>query len=105
MLAEIRYIDYRYYRFLLHPDGEFRMVREWKDPCWRTLHSLHQGLPSADAVLRTVLFGANVIEVASRGVMTLLVDEVLHPFYIFQVASIALWSLDNYYCQSRLIAP
>lgn len=30
--------------------------------------------------------------------MTLLVDEVLHPFYIFQVASIALWSLDNYYC-------
>lgn len=27
MLEEIRYVDYRYYRFLLHPDGDFRMVR------------------------------------------------------------------------------
>lgn len=27
MVEEIRYIDYRYYRFLLHPEGEFRMVR------------------------------------------------------------------------------
>lgn len=26
-IEEIRYIDYRYYRFLLHPEGEFRMVR------------------------------------------------------------------------------
>lgn len=23
----VRYIDYRYYRLLLHPEGEFRMVR------------------------------------------------------------------------------
>lgn len=37
--------------------------------------------------------------------MTLLVDEVLHPFYIFQVASIALWSLDNYYCAYSCIRP
>lgn len=27
LLDKVRYIDYRYYRFLLHPDGEFRMVR------------------------------------------------------------------------------
>lgn len=27
MIEQIRYIDYRYYRFLLHPEGEFRMVR------------------------------------------------------------------------------
>jgi cation-transporting ATPase 13A3/4/5 len=27
LLEQVRYIDYRYYRFLLHPDGEFRMVR------------------------------------------------------------------------------
>lgn len=26
-VTEVRYIDYRYYRLLLHPEGEFRMVR------------------------------------------------------------------------------
>lgn len=23
--------------------------------------------------------------------------QIIHPFYVFQVASIILWSLDNYY--------
>lgn len=27
MIESIRYVDYRYYRLLLHPEGEFRMVR------------------------------------------------------------------------------
>lgn len=27
MVDSIRYVDYRYYRLLLHPEGEFRMVR------------------------------------------------------------------------------
>lgn len=27
MIDEIKFIDYRYYRFMLHPDGQFRMVR------------------------------------------------------------------------------
>jgi cation-transporting ATPase 13A3/4/5 len=34
----------------------------------------------------------------------LLVDEVLHPFYIFQIASIILWSLDDYYFYAVTIA-
>lgn len=27
MVDMLKYVDYRYYRFLLHPEGEFRMVR------------------------------------------------------------------------------
>jgi len=27
MIDEVKYIDYRYYRFMLHPDGQFRMAR------------------------------------------------------------------------------
>ncbi|KAL8278174.1 hypothetical protein RQP46_009347 [Phenoliferia psychrophenolica] len=104
MVDKVRYIDYRYYRLLLHPEGEFRMVREWKDPTWKTIPSLRRGLSDADAVLRTTLFGQNVIEVASRSVGALLVDEVLHPFYIFQILSIVLWSFDNYYYYAFAIA-
>lgn len=61
--------------------------------------SLRRGLTAADTTLRSTLFGLNVIEVAARGTMALLVDEVLHPFYIFQVLSIVLWSIDDYYCE------
>jgi len=32
------------------------------------------------------------------------VPKVIHPFYVFQVASIALWSLDNYYYYAFCIA-
>ncbi|KAK4701843.1 hypothetical protein P7C70_g4386, partial [Phenoliferia sp. Uapishka_3] len=104
MVETVRYIDYRYYRLLLHPEGEFRMVREWKDPSWKTIPALRRGLSDAEAVLRTTLFGQNVIEVASRSAGALLVDEVLHPFYIFQILSIILWSFDNYYYYAFAIA-
>jgi cation-transporting ATPase 13A2 len=35
--------------------------------------------------------------------LELLFDEVLHPFYIFQIASIILWSLDDYYYYASCI--
>lgn len=76
--------------------------REWKDPTWTQIPALRRGLTTAESITRATLFGANAIEVASRGVFALLVDEVLHPFYIFQVLSIALWSFDNYYCESSV---
>lgn len=48
--------------------------------------------------------GPNVIDIASKSVIGLLVDEVLHPFYVFQIASIILWSLDDYYYYAFAIA-
>ncbi|GAA6055600.1 hypothetical protein JCM3770_006719 [Rhodotorula araucariae] len=104
-IDELKYLDYRYYRFLLHPDGHFRMVREWKDPQWASLAALRRGLStSADVPLRTTLFGANAIEIEAKTVGQLLMDEVLHPFYIFQIFSIALWSIDDYYYYAFAIA-
>ncbi|GAA5923044.1 hypothetical protein JCM3775_006234 [Rhodotorula graminis] len=102
---EIKFLDYRYYRFLLHPDGHFRMVREWKDPQWSSLSALRRGLTSSGEVaLRTTLFGLNAIEIEAKTVGQLLMDEVLHPFYIFQLFSIALWSVDDYYYYAFAIA-
>ena len=42
------------------------------------------------------LFGSNTIEVEVKSYLSLLVDEVINPFYIFQIASIILWGFDNY---------
>ncbi|KDE02331.1 hypothetical protein MVLG_07113 [Microbotryum lychnidis-dioicae p1A1 Lamole] len=103
-ITQLQYLDYRYYRFLLHPEGEFRMVREWKDPTWTTPMSLRKGLSSTDAHTRHSLFGQNAIDIKARGIVQLLMDEVLHPFYIFQIFSIALWCVDDYYYYAFAIA-
>jgi cation-transporting ATPase 13A2 len=65
-----------------------------------------------------MLFGRNLIDVAGKSIFTLLIEEVhtlhdsfyfgnadqyiclsqvLHPFYVFQIASIILWSFDDYW--------
>ncbi|GAA5848800.1 hypothetical protein JCM8547_006349 [Rhodosporidiobolus lusitaniae] len=110
-VSDLKFVDYRYYRFLLHPDGGFRMVREWKDPFWTSIPSLRRGISTsssssngADLSLRTTLFGSNAIEIEAKSIGALLMDEVLHPFYIFQIFSIVLWSIDDYYYYAFAIA-
>jgi cation-transporting ATPase 13A2 len=66
------------------------------------MQSLRRGLSEAEAITRTTLFGPNSIDIASRGIVALLMDEVLHPFYIFQIFSIILWAFDDYYCAFRV---
>lgn len=102
LLSSVRYVEYRYYRFLLHEDtGRFRMARDWQDPeWWMGTKALRKGLAPEEATTRRQMFGDNVIEIAGRTIPQLLVDEVLHPFYVFQIASIILWSIDDYYCAS-----
>ncbi|XP_049781747.1 polyamine-transporting ATPase 13A3-like [Schistocerca cancellata] len=43
------------------------------------------------------LYGENTMSVKVKSYWSLFVNEVVNPFYIFQVFSITLWSLDNYY--------
>uniref|UniRef100_A0A8V5H8C7 Polyamine-transporting ATPase 13A2 n=1 Tax=Melopsittacus undulatus TaxID=13146 RepID=A0A8V5H8C7_MELUD len=62
--------------------------------CWRG--TLHQGLERK-------IYGANLIEVPVKSYARLLVEEVLNPFYIFQVFSIVLWVCDAYYYYAACI--
>lgn len=105
-------LDYRYYRFLLHPEtGLWRMARDWSDIHWTTTQSLRRGITSNESRERKTLFGKNAIEIQAKSIFALLIEEVrflvlhkvaltveqcLHPFYVFQVASIILWTLDDY---------
>lgn len=99
LLTEVHYIEFRYHRFLLHPiSNNFVRARDWQDPAWSlSASNLALGLGHQESSLRGQLFGKNVIEVVGKTTWQLLMDEVLHPFYIFQIASIVLWSIDDYY--------
>ena len=52
-------------------------------------------LPSSDD--RAKQYGPNLIDVPVKSYLQLFIEEVLNPFYIFQLFSIIVWILVNYY--------
>ncbi|KAE8215245.1 hypothetical protein CF327_g1466 [Tilletia walkeri] len=97
-LHSLTFFDYRYTRFVLHPPtGRLRMMKDWRDSNWTSVMAVASGVTEAGEEDRSIMFGANAVDIAARSTWDLLVDEVLHPFYMFQIVSIILWSFDDYY--------
>uniref|UniRef100_A0A7N6FJU2 P-type ATPase A domain-containing protein n=1 Tax=Anabas testudineus TaxID=64144 RepID=A0A7N6FJU2_ANATE len=46
---------------------------------------------------RRRIYGPNLIDVPVKPYIKLLFEEVLNPFYVFQIFSITLWMIDHYY--------
>ncbi|XP_075629131.1 polyamine-transporting ATPase 13A2 isoform X1 [Balearica regulorum gibbericeps] len=67
------------------------------------LHLSRAGLDQQDHNTRRKIYGPNLIEVPVKSYARLLVEEVLNPFYIFQVFSIVLWVCDAYYYYAACI--
>ncbi|OXB77267.1 UNVERIFIED_CONTAM: hypothetical protein H355_002259, partial [Colinus virginianus] len=67
------------------------------------LHLCQAGLGHQDHSSRRKIYGPNLIEVPVKSYAKLLVEEVLNPFYIFQVFSIVLWVCDAYYYYAACI--
>lgn len=98
LLKDLRGLNYRYVRLYYHPQRDkFVLSTGWKDPLWQDVREIRAGLDSDEKGFRTQVFGANLIDIEQKSVFKLLVDEVFHPFYVFQIASLVLWSMDEYY--------
>ncbi|XP_076874519.1 polyamine-transporting ATPase 13A2 [Brachyhypopomus gauderio] len=67
------------------------------------LHCFQCGLTQLDQSSRRQIFGDNIIDVPVKSYLRLLVEEVLNPFYVFQVFSIILWMSDKYYYYAACI--
>ncbi|XP_056279405.1 cation-transporting ATPase 13A2 isoform X2 [Pseudoliparis swirei] len=61
------------------------------------LYGFQKGLSPLEQSLRRRMYGPNLIDVPVKPYAKLLFEEVLNPFYVFQVFSIALWMADDYY--------
>lgn len=95
-VSEYLHFDYRSTAFILHPSGAFIPLADWRDPDWSSKETLIDGpLPSKRRLLESI-FGPNLIDIQGKSVGTILLHEVLHPFYIFMVYSIVLWGVDDY---------
>ncbi|KAL4787760.1 hypothetical protein BJX76DRAFT_317563 [Aspergillus varians] len=103
-VEHLRYFDYRYLRFFYHPlEDKFLLISGWKDPSWTNAKSMRVGLNADDRDSREQIFGRNAINIQQKSLFQLLADEAFHPFYIFQLASLVLWSLDTYYYYAACI--
>ncbi|GAB4820540.1 hypothetical protein N2152v2_007586 [Parachlorella kessleri] len=49
------------------------------------------------------LYGSNELRVPVRSFFELLLVEMVHPFYVFQYASVTIWCLQQYYSYSFII--
>ncbi|XP_067328818.1 polyamine-transporting ATPase 13A2 isoform X2 [Anolis sagrei] len=67
------------------------------------LHDGHLGLSAKEQAARRKLYGPNLIDVPVKPYLRLLKDEILNPFYIFQIFSITLWLCEEYYSYSACI--
>ncbi|KAM3872209.1 polyamine-transporting ATPase 13A2 [Diretmus argenteus] len=67
------------------------------------LYGFQTGLSHLEQSSRRRVFGPNIIDVPVKSYLRLLVEEVLNPFYMFQVFSITLWMVDRYYYYATCI--
>lgn len=77
LLANLRYLDYRYMRLLYHPhEDKFVLNNSWWDPSWINAHELRVGLDLDERDVREQVFGKNMIEIRAKTIPQLLLDEV-----------------------------
>ncbi|XP_047486397.1 polyamine-transporting ATPase 13A3-like isoform X3 [Penaeus chinensis] len=94
----IRYFIFQHIKYMWIP-GKLSFERLYGCDSNTTISSLlndFRGYTVEEQMLRQQLYGRNGISVEVKSYFHLLVTEVLNPFYIFQIASIVLWSFDNY---------
>ncbi|XP_069170169.1 probable cation-transporting ATPase 13A4 isoform X1 [Procambarus clarkii] len=62
-----------------------------------TFHNGSGGLGQDEAARRLSLFGENYMKIEVLSVWQLLVQQAYNPFYIFQVYTVVLWALQDYF--------
>ncbi|KAM3163822.1 Cation-transporting ATPase [Lachancea thermotolerans] len=98
------YFSYRYFNLIYTPiEDLFKTNSNWTDADWLSLESAHEGLTTSIVEDRVLAFGKNSINLKQKSTAEILFDEVLHPFYIFQIFSILLWLADDYYYYAACI--
>lgn len=98
-IAEFKYFTFRHLKYYIEPtQGIFTPV-EFQLP--RTFDEIHcmfeDGVDEVDLQARLKFFGQCLIDVPVPSIASLLAKEASHPFFVFQVLSIILWIVEQYY--------
>lgn len=97
MVDSLRLFDCKKVRYLWTPESCLftRVVAFDKNIDCAYFHN-QRGITAEEQKRRSVLYGKNEIQVRVQTVVQILFNEVLGPFYVFQVFSIILWGFEDY---------
>lgn len=97
-ITELRIFDFHHLRFIHHPTlNKFLTAKSWKPAEWNTPADLVKGPSELEVNQRKIFIGSNVLEIDNPGLLKLLVNEALNPFYVFQIFSVILWCFELYF--------
>jgi cation-transporting ATPase 13A2 len=98
----IRMFKYRNVNFVYsHKTNEFEQVHYNSSIPFNKIYEMAKTYPNRD--FHMLLFLKNMIDIPVKSYIALAVDETLHPFYIFQLFSVAVWMADAYYFYASAI--
>jgi cation-transporting ATPase 13A2 len=104
VISSMHSFTYRYIKFFYSPvEDLFKTNSNWYDVHWLNVKNTNEGVLQSAQEQRLLIFDENKIDIEEKTVIQLLTDEVLHPFYVFQVFSIFLWLADDYYYYASCI--
>jgi len=99
------HFEYRHVRhYLRRDDAPAPAVYQIRQPVAVYHQQAVTGLSNDDVEARQRLAGCNLVKVPVKPYLVLLVEEVLNPFYVFQVWSVTIWMLDDYVYYAMCVA-
>lgn len=95
----VRFFENKKIRYIWdEEDCNFVRLRGFdKNVTLEKLQSMTDGLSKREQWMRRQLYDENAIHIEVQPYMKILFEEVLGPFYIFQLFSITIWFNDDYY--------
>ncbi|XP_025081002.1 probable cation-transporting ATPase 13A3 isoform X3 [Pomacea canaliculata] len=103
--GKLRCFDYQHYRYIWDPQkGTFKELENMSaNTTCKAILEAAKGLTSEQRKSRLNIYGENAIDIEVKSYWRLFIEEVLNPYYIFQIASIILWLSDEYYYYAACI--
>lgn len=95
----VRFFENKKIRYIWdEEDRNFARLRGLdKNVSFEKFQTMTDGLSKSEQCKRRQLYGENAIHIEVQPYMRILFEEVLGPFYIFQLFSITIWFNDDYY--------
>ncbi|XP_074653844.1 polyamine-transporting ATPase 13A3-like isoform X2 [Tubulanus polymorphus] len=95
----LRYFDHHRVRYIWEDDlMTFKRLKGLDENM--KCSSFYENCPGLTASVqeqKLLIYGGNRVDIEVKSYFWLFIQEVLNPFYIFQIFSVVLWALDNYY--------
>ncbi|XP_052083585.1 polyamine-transporting ATPase 13A3-like, partial [Mytilus californianus] len=104
--SDLKYFDYQHIRYIWDQGARnfHKLLDLSSNVSCISIQEDFQGFSVKEQEQKRLVYGDNVIDVDVKSYGKLFMEEVINPFYIFQICSIILWSCDSYYIYASCIA-